>query len=1348
MDDAFVLLKELRLENCEMTDMAVEKVILKVPESHVTQIKWTPRTHILIDDSLREILSNIQQVVSPPSTPNVSRHGKLATRQYERLKYFTAALENVHFHCQLDNGKLFSVKFDDLNLSSSCKEISIKSTLVKCEFDQNERDDPEPILKLEAAQLSLIDPDETVDKLRQTQMNINPTLVTPSNRVIRVFCRKCTMHFPFKYSFNDTFEHLIATFKMVKNLYKKHSEPFHPDSGLPPDLDIRVHMWTWTIEDDPFEIQLASLFMFKGYEYWDRQIRQNILLKKIDDLRLHSDEPITDVQIAAWFADLEKANTHAFITKIRKLKAENKWKKYENLFSWTVEQFHVTLLADQSMNGYEKMAELILKIDPALRDSNIDPWDYTTLWGRQIEMRALEWRVGLRDYSTNLILAKDCHWTGVLCGAEQRGLEEVNFRDITVDPGVPWPKITVPRNLCPLRYFHDIKMSYSLCEFGWGPSMEAAWGEFQHAFDRIATRPADNSPALPWWDKQRMKMRGRIVSEMTESTWHHLASRFPYCHEERLCWEWKSAGHAVSPGLQIDWRHGEIVFQGDLIICINTKRKYSNIHFMELPGLKMKWQIEWNLKGNNRTGHNLFPSAEMLPAGHDTYKNFRSSSLDLKWTVEVRNSMKIFLFSTTMRWLARFWKSITEVARPIKRGNGYWADPSQSKKKFSRHYRQASVSWRFGALLCEYQQSFSKKIGFIVQTGAGTFETKHLLTIDRPSGEILRRARAIWTIEHLSLKANETYLYLKNPTKNADNTDSVEKNFFASLGVLRYDRFAELDGENDRRKNKLEAADFKALWKVENRDCALQLYNAVECGRIMRQNLSANLTNMFSKIFLAQEKATGGSNRPSTPSPTGVSKFDNPMQQLLLGEATEFVESSEKAIEEDPIYTGWDITLRNCQVLLKGHENTGCMCLTADNMKWVRHEYQRAWRDGQYLDKFRLKGNLKGMQLFSLSSLDNSLEGAIWVPVDQIHQEFSPDLDPPENSPDQNYVKIVHPCCVTINYISYCPIPGNVDIPPISHEDVMRDKDIMSREKTINTLTLTQEKMEISTNNDQYLLALDLVNHLFLHVEPGMKERWDRQLLGRFQLQLQEDQTVEIKVNNLRQKLIEKAIELQRDIRTELASVRQSEQKLYTLMIEKEQATEDRIDYFNGQIVGLEEHLNEKKDFLNNRSEEMAVTLQLAKETHLRHQLLKEEENENSVRQTRRTHFNFHDIKWKLVSNTSGQPKGIANFILRDFEYRSVASVDSELHQKTNQNHNSHEFKVGDFELKNLLEDLLEDQKFTTILKPEDPISRSSYSALRVFCKVKPPVGGIPVKEHIELNMKPLTLEVTKKERV
>ena len=50
----------------------------------------------------------------------------------------------------------------------------------------------------------------------------------------------------------------------------------------------------------------------------------------------------------------------------------------------------------------------------------------------------------------------------------------------------------------------------------------------------------------------------------------------------------------------------------------------------------------------------------------------------------------------------------------------------------------------------------------------------------------------------------------------------------------------------------------------------------------------------------------------------------------------------------------------------------------------------------------------------------------------------------------------------------------------------------------------------------------------------GFSERWERQLLRRFQLQLSEDQTVDSKVQQLQEKLETKVIELQKEIRQEL----------------------------------------------------------------------------------------------------------------------------------------------------------------------------------------------------------------------
>ena len=67
---------------------------------------------------------------------------------------------------------------------------------------------------------------------------------------------------------------------------------------------------------------------------------------------------------------------------------------------------------------------------------------------------------------------------------------------------------------------------------------------------------------------------------------------------------------------------------------------------------------------------------------------------------------------------------------------------------------------------------------------------------------------------------------------------------------------------------------------------------------------------------------------------------------------------------------------------------------------------------------------------------------------------------------------------------------------------------------------------------------------------------------------------------------------------------------------------------------------------------------------------------------------------------------------MKNFEYLSVASVDSVLQEQSNQQHVIHEFKIRDFELQNLLPD----QIFRIVLQPEDrPTENTShnYSAVR-----------------------------------
>ena len=97
-------------------------------------------------------------------------------------------------------------------------------------------------------------------------------------------------------------------------------------------------------------------------------------------------------------------------------------------------------------------------------------------------------------------------------------------------------------------------------------------------------------------------------------------------------------------------------------------------------------------------------------------------------------------------------------------------------------------------------------------------------------------------------------------------------------------------------------------------------------------------------------------------------------------------------------------------------------------------------------------------------------------------------------------------------------------------------------------------------------------------------------------------------------KLQSKVVELQNEIRRELENVRSQELSLYNLMRERDGVDEINEDEeYRESIDELASDLNEHRKYLNNRSEEMSVTLIMAKETELKRQLLQEVKSSQSA---------------------------------------------------------------------------------------------------------------------------------------
>ncbi|PIO66613.1 hypothetical protein TELCIR_11664, partial [Teladorsagia circumcincta] len=82
---------------------------------------------------------------------------------------------------------------------------------------------------------------------------------------------------------------------------------------------------------------------------------------------------------------------------------------------------------------------------------------FSTLWGRAVELDMGEWCVNFKDYPIPYMLAKDMHFFGLLVGAEEIEESGRSFRECEIHLPAPWETHTVRRNMAPLKFYYDMQ---------------------------------------------------------------------------------------------------------------------------------------------------------------------------------------------------------------------------------------------------------------------------------------------------------------------------------------------------------------------------------------------------------------------------------------------------------------------------------------------------------------------------------------------------------------------------------------------------------------------------------------------------------------------------------------------------------------------------------------------------------------------------------------------------------------------------------------------------------------------------------------------------------------------------
>ncbi|XP_051253409.1 protein KIAA0100 isoform X2 [Dicentrarchus labrax] len=1226
---------------------------------------------------------------------------------------------------------------------------------------------------------------EMHEELTEMQLHRDtfPFLTTPHNRVWVLTCPSMAVEFPYQYNFSNTFDMAINVQKWLKTLHLSQSQATTVQC-LPPDLVFKISQFSFVFLDDIFEIKLRDNYELMKDESKESAKRLQLLDKKVADLRKQHGELLPARKIEELYSSLEKKHIEIYIQRSRRLYANTPMRK--SLLTWTVSDLELVALADQSLHGPERVREQLRDID-GISPFPRDGLPLVVQWCRAVKFKLAAFLVRIRDYPRYLFEIRDWKLSGRLIGTEQDGQARAHRKEV-VPLGPPWGDVTVHRNMPPLKFYYDFKSNINLYTIVWGPCWDPAWTLIGQSVDLLTKPTVDPSPTLAWWDKSRLLLHGRWVMDIDQANLHQLATEDPYNTTENLHWEWNK--------LNFDWNPGQFVFKGDLDVNVRTASKYDDICFLHLPNLCMTLDLQWLCHGNPHDHHavtlccaeNVADVTSGQP--HDAYRAFRSENLNHSITMDLNqhcgteaSQPRILLYSSTLRWMQNFWATWTGVSRPICRGKLFHS-LRPIRKKLGQHYKQMSYTAAFPQLQVHYWASFAQQRGIQVECNKGHVFTRGAQRLIPQAGTVMRRLISEWNVTQMVSELSQVTVHLMASTwdETADHqiNAQVKKTHLLSLSSLSYQRQSnrmeeevnQKDETNASYTHKLRLVDLRASWTTTNRNIAFGLYDGYKKASVLKRNLSTEAlkglridTQLQTKKLKRSPSNYSPTTAPTTPVMPAASRAEKSqnegtsMLQKLIEETDKFVVFSEEdsgvsdqlcgiaACQTDDVYNrNWFIELVNCQMMMRGTETAGCVLVSAAKAQLLQCEHHPAWYNDTLKQKTTWTCLLDGMQYFATMEPNPSEQEdrQLWLEVKNIEEHRQRNLDsvlelmesgqavggmvstttdwnqPAQVNEAQQVQRIISRCSCRMHYISYShdinPEVATQIKPPELRNNHEKEDLLKKQAGAVDTFTLIHHDLEISTNPVQYAMILDIVNNLLLHVEPRRKEHSEKKQRVRFQL--------EISSNPEEQR--SSILHLQEAVRQHLAQIRRLEKQIYSnIRAQPEELSGDELMEINTR---LQNQLNQEKNDMQMKSEELNILIRCFKDFQLqRANKLELRKPPEDVSVVRRTEIYFAQARWCLTEE-DGQ-LGIAELELQRFMYSKLNKSDDTA---------EHLLELGWFTMNNLLPNAA----YKVVLRPQSNCQLGRQFALRIFSKVRPPVGGISVKEHFEVNVVPLTIQL------
>ncbi|XP_063359180.1 protein hobbit [Cydia amplana] len=1175
--------------------------------------------------------------------------------------------------------------------------------------------------------------------------------VLPWNRVWAVTVESVRVIFPYKHRFSDAVQgDFVSHFKWIKKIHGIGKTK--RENTLPSDLHIKIEEVLIEMSDDPFEVKLRDNYELLEDEYKESQKRRSMLDAKVQELcKPHLFLPAG--KIDELYAALSQKDAQIYVVRCRAAPPPR-----TRLVACCLSGFRLLALADPSIHG--------VRAQDKLRELDADsPWpedgvEFTTLWCRAISLNCAQWQLLLRDFPQPLLRLSSLRLWGSLCGAEEHPPPRA-VRTVTIDQGDPWGEMDLERSMMPLKWYYDLCCEMAEFSYAFGPCWEPVIAQCNLSFDQVSRPSLDPSAPLAFWDKVRLLMHGRLTANCGKFTCLLHVSLDPYNTTEEMELTWTD--------LVLDWTNGKLGFLGELNVFVRTASKYDDCRVLRVPALKLSVKLGWLCVGDPRDHRAVAPCAPTrLPEyssnqEHDSYRAFRSQNLDLHISMETkpieRDGPILLLYGSTLRWFESLKLILSGVTRPTRRGRVF-ENLKPRKLQLSRHYREVSAAVTLHNLQVFYWSSSSMQRGIEMLGVRVTCGSKHRLSLVKTSDNLVRRPRANWTTGYMNCDLNDAEIWLKTPVAMPDDRDGdetlalkpapMEKCYCLSVRRVSYGR--ECGDAESAPTHRLAVHDLRGAWTKLNRDLAFALIDTYIKTQQLKKNLSTKALKEEDRLDASPKHQREGD--VASPPPASTQSSSAPgsnaegMLAALVAEAgseapvvfSDDLSGAEgdtppshphhprHVLDDENAHTAFLIELVNSQVVLKGCESRGYVILCAARAE-VRQRVRRspaatAW-----------SGALSAMQYYATVSAgdkDQLDENIQWVSVEEISErcggaEIStlPDVPrlvgsghsaggvigrcvgPSEHAGLAQLQRIVSRCACEFYYVSH-------DSAEVSSGGAAG---WASAPQPYDSFTLMHHDLDVCTNSLQYAMLLDVVNNVVLHVEPERRRTLERRARTRFQLQLHQDQDPRTLIHST-----------QTQVRESLARLRRLEKEYY--LKNRSISSDDPDPLAVAELKSLDDQVNECKDTVWCLGEELDAMVRAWRESR---RGAAPAVRSPSAPPHRYNEICFKSARWRLT-DADGQ-LGIADLLLTNFLYTKTSRSDDSV---------EHQLEVGYVRVTNLLPN----EPFPEVLVPQAPSGRAPLArraTLRVFCRDRPPVGGISVKEHFEVNIVPIRIGLTKK---